>query len=97
MVEPSISLEQTDIRVIKGQEGQTVDVKATLARIQPYFLVQQNGSVDLVVEKHIPTTVNVEETARLAEAILSQPFTIQAANPDVGQGPGCLSRKTWRH
>ena len=32
MVEPSISLEQTDIRVIKGQEGQTVDVKATLAR-----------------------------------------------------------------
>jgi vancomycin resistance protein YoaR len=90
MVEPSISLEQTDIRVIKGQEGQTVDVKATLARIQPYFLVQQNGSVDLVVEKHIPTTVNVEETARLAEAILSQPFTIQAANPDVGQGPWVL-------
>lgn len=90
MVEPSISLEQTDIRVIKGQEGQTVDVKATLARIQPYFLVQQNGSVDLVIEKHIPTTVNVEETARLAEAILSQPFTIQAANPDVGQGPWVL-------
>ncbi len=90
MVEPSISLEQTDIRVIKGQEGQTVDVKATLARIQPYFLVQQNGSVDLVVEKHIPTTVNVEETARLAEAILSQPFTIQAANPDIGQGPWVL-------
>lgn len=90
MVEPSISLEQTDIKVLKGQEGQTVDVKATLARIQPYFLVQQNGSVDLVVEKHIPTTVNVEETARLAEAILSQPFTIQAANPDIGQGPWVL-------
>ena len=90
MVEPSISLEQTDIRVIKGQEGQTVDVNATLARIQPYFLVQQNGSVDLVIEKHIPTTVNVEETARLAESILSQPFTIQAANPDIGQGPWVL-------
>jgi len=90
MVEPSISLEQTDIKVIRGQEGETVDVNATLARIQPYFLVQQNGSVDLVVEKHIPTTVNVEETARLAEAILSQPFTIQAANPDIGQGPWVL-------
>lgn len=90
MIDPSISLDQTDIKVIEGQVGQTLDINATLLKIQPYFLIQQNGSVDLVIQKHIPTTVNVEETAKLAETILSQAFTIQAANSDLELGPWVL-------
>lgn len=90
LVDPAVSLDQTNIKVTQGQVGQTLDVKATLLRIEPFFLLQQNGSVDLVIEKQVPTTVNVEETARLAETILSQAFTIQAANPEQGKGPWVL-------
>lgn len=94
LVEPAITLDNTDIKVIKGQIGQTVDVKATLSRLQPYFLVQQNGAVNLVVQEHIPLTVNVEDTASLAEDILSAPFTIQAANPDARQGPWVIDTES---
>jgi len=87
LIEPAINLEKTKVNVTKGQVGRTVDINATLAALRPYFLVQQNGAVNLAVEEKIPVTVDVENTARLAEAILSQAFTIQAADPNSGKGP----------
>ena len=86
-VEPSIKLEQSSINVVQGKTGRTVDINATLNSLQPFFLVQQNGSVNLVIEEHIPVTANVENTAALAESILSEPFTIEASEPANGSGP----------
>lgn len=86
-IEPSISLENTDIQVTKGQTGRTLDINATLSKLQPYFLVQQNGALNLTIKEQVPLAANLEDTANLAESILSQPFTIQAANPDSDTGP----------
>jgi vancomycin resistance protein YoaR len=86
-VEPAINLETSKINVVEGKAGRTVDINATLTRLQAYFLIQQNGVVNLVVEEHIPVTANVEDTASLAETILSQPFTILSDDPANGMGP----------
>jgi vancomycin resistance protein YoaR len=41
----------------------------------------------MVIREQTPVSVNVEDTAQLAENILSQPFTINPADPSAGQGP----------
>lgn len=87
LVEPSISLDKTKINVITGQAGRSVDVLATLRNIEPFLLLQQSGNVPMVIKEQTPVSVNVEDTARLAESILSQPFTINPADPAAGQGP----------
>ena len=87
LVEPSISLDKTKVNVIAGQAGRTVDVLATLRNIEPFLLLQQSGNVPIVIREQTPVSVNVEDTAHLAENILSQPFTINPADPSAGQGP----------
>jgi vancomycin resistance protein YoaR len=87
LVEPSISLDRTKVNVIAGQAGRTVDVLATLRNIEPFLLLQQSGNVPMVIKEQTPVSVNVEDTAQLAENILSQPFTINPADPSAGQGP----------
>ena len=85
LVEPSISLDSTAVKVITGQAGRTVDVLATLRNIEPFLLLQQSGNVPMVITERTPVSVNVEDTARLAENILSQAFTISPADPAAGQ------------
>lgn len=87
LIEPSLTLDNTKVKVVKGQTGRSLDINETLKKIEPYLLVQENGSIPLVVREHTFATVNVEETAKLAESILAEPLTINAANPDAGFGP----------
>lgn len=87
LIEPSISLDKTTINVINGQGGRTVDVLATLRNIEPFLLLQQSGNVPMVISEQVPVSVNVEDTAKLAESILSQAFTINPADLAAGQGP----------
>ncbi len=86
LVEPSISLDKTKVNVVNGQAGRTVDVLATLRNIEPFLLLQQSGNVPMVISEQVPVSVNVEDTAKLAESILSQAFTINPADPAAGQG-----------
>ena len=87
LVEPSISLDKTKVNVVTGQAGRTVDILATLRNIEPFLLLQQSGNVPMVIDEQTPVSVNVEDTAQLAESILSQAFTINPADPSAGQGP----------
>ena len=87
LVEPSISLEGTQVNVIEGQAGRTLDIMQTIKKVEPYFLLQKSGSVAMVVNEQVPVTVNQNETASLAESILSQPFTINPPDSNPGQGP----------
>jgi len=87
LIEPSITLENTKVNVVKGQAGKTVDIMATLRNIEPFLLLQQSGIVPMVINDQLPASVNVEDTAQLAESILSQAFTINPADPSTGQGP----------
>lgn len=87
LVEPNISLDNTTVNVITGQAGRTVDVQATLRNIEPFLLLQQSGNVPMVIKEQTPLSVNVEDTAQLAETILSQAFTVNPADDTAGQGP----------
>jgi vancomycin resistance protein YoaR len=87
LIEPSITLNQTEVNVVAGQSGRTVDIMATLRNIEPFLLLQKSGNVPMVIIEQSPVTVKVEDTARLAENILSQAFTIHPADPGAGQGP----------
>lgn len=87
LVEPNISLDSTTVNVITGQAGRTVDVQATLRNIEPFLLLQQSGNVPMVIKEQTPLSVNVEDTAQLAETILSQAFTVNPADDTAGQGP----------
>ena len=87
LIEPSISLDKTTVNVVEGQAGKTVNVLATLKNIEPFLILQQSGTVPMVINEQVPVSVNVEDTAHLAESILNQAFTINAADPSAGQGP----------
>ena len=87
LVESNISLDNTTVNVITGQAGRTVDVQATLRNIEPFLLLQQSGNVPMVIKEQTPLSVNVEDTAQLAETILSQAFTVNPADDTAGQGP----------
>lgn len=87
LVEPNIRLENTMVNVVKGQAGRTVDVLATMKNLEPYLLLQKSGNVSMVIREQTPVSVNVEETAILAESILSQAFTINPTDLSAGKGP----------
>lgn len=87
VIEAAITLEGTDVKVSQGQVGRTVDIPATLKKLEPFLLTQSNGTIPLVIRETEPVVMDVEETAALARSILSQDFTINAADPNTGQGP----------
>ena len=93
VVEPNISLDGTTVNVARGQAGRTVNILATLKNIEPFLLLQQSGTVPMVINEQAPAGVNVEDTARLAESILSQAFTINPADPAAGKGPWTIEPK----
>lgn len=87
LIEPSVSLENAQVELIKGQTGKKVDVLATLRKIEPFLLLQENGKISLETEEQVPITVNADQTANLAETILSEPFTIHASDINSGHEP----------
>lgn len=87
LIEPSVSIENAHVELIKGQAGKKVDVLATLRKIEPFLLLQENGKVYLEIKEQVPITVNADQTANLAQQILSEPFTIHASDINSGQEP----------
>ena len=87
MIEASISLKGTAVSVNAGQIGRLVDIDATLKALEPFFLTQTGGTIPLVIRESTPLIMDVDATAELARSILSQDFTIQAADSSAGVGP----------
>lgn len=87
MIEAAITLEGAEVKVSQGQMGRRVDIAATLKKLEPYFLTQTSGTIPLVIEESTPVIMDVQATADLAQSILSQDFTIQPADPNIGVGP----------
>jgi len=87
MVEASIALDGTEVKVNTGQVGRTLDITATLLKLEPLFLTQTGGTIPLVIKESTPVIMDVDATAELARSILSQDFTIQPADPASEVGP----------
>ena len=81
VIEASLGLEDTDVVVISGQVGRTVDIPAVLAALAPHFLQMQNAVIPLPVLETTPMIMDVAPQAALARKILSEPLVLTA--PDV--------------
>ena len=88
VVEPSLSVQGTDVVIIPGQVGRQLDITATLDLISTQMQSLQNGAIPLVVKETNPIIVDVTEQAELARNILSQPLTITMPDEQPDQlGP----------
>lgn len=87
VVEASLSVSGTDVLVVPGQIGLTLDVPAALAQILPHLHSLSDGMVPLVVHQTSPAIMDVTEQAEIVRKILSEPLTIQVPNAEEGD-PG---------
>lgn len=82
LVEASISIEGTEVIAHDGQVGLSLDIPATLEKLQAYFLIQQDATIPLVIREKEPQILHAGEAAKQAQAILSKPFTMRHPDPD---------------
>jgi vancomycin resistance protein YoaR len=76
VVEPSLSIDGTDVVVHPGQTGRKLDVDATLVSLTPQILSLQDCAITLIVHETPPGIVDVSGQADLARAIISQPLSL---------------------
>lgn len=84
LIEASLSLDNTDVKVVRGQVGREVDISATLAAVAPYLRLMQDAVIPLAVDETAPIIMDVGPQAELARKILSEPLVLTApAGGDV--------------
>lgn len=95
VVEPSITIQGTDITINPGQDGSVVDIEATVAFIQAQVAQLKDGAVPLVFKTLKPEIVDVNAQADIARAILSEPLTLTVPAGQTGEaGPWTIDRET---
>jgi vancomycin resistance protein YoaR len=82
VIEASLGLENTEIVVISGQVGRTVDISAVLTVLAPHFLQMQDAVIPLPVLETSPVIMDVAPQAALARKILSEPLVLTAPAVD---------------
>jgi len=90
LLEPSISVEGTNVIINPGQVGRTLDIQTTLDRLTVQLETLQNGTVPLAVSETQPTIVDVNSQADLVRKILSEPLAISLPQGQEGAGPWVL-------
>jgi len=95
IIEPSITINGTDIAINSGQDGKVVNIEATLALIKAQLGQLQDGAVPLVFEIVKPEIVDVSAQAEIARAIVSEPLTlVTAGGSDDNKGPWTIDQST---
>jgi vancomycin resistance protein YoaR len=93
VIEPTISIQGTDIQVTAGQSGRQMDVAITLLQISTQVQTLQDGIIPLRVHESQPLIKDVSAQAEQARAILSQPLTLTMPDPDQDvKGPWTFSQ-----
>ncbi|MGW8250272.1 MAG: VanW family protein [Anaerolineales bacterium] len=83
-VEASISVKGTQVTVLPGQVGRSVDRQATLAPLESQLRSLTDGMLTIVIEELPPAILDASEQAQIAERILSAPLTL--VSPDAQEG-----------
>ena len=88
VVEPGIVVNGTQVSVVQGSKGRTLNIPNSLALIALQLQSQQYGTIPLFIEETRPIVMNVEVQAQQARKILSEPMRIRMPDnqPDA-QGP----------
>ncbi len=92
-VEASLRIDGTEVVVLPGQVGRTLDVTTTLENIRSQVETMRDGDVPLVIRESPPVILDASEQARIAEAILSQPLKLKIPQAQEGDpGPWTFRR-----
>ena len=95
VIEPSISINGTEITINPGQDGRIIAIEATLALLEAQLEQLKDGAVPLVFETIRPEIVDVGAQAEIARAIVSEPLILVAAGgQDGNQGPWQIDQST---
>jgi vancomycin resistance protein YoaR len=87
LIEPSISVDGTNVIINPGQAGRSVDIPVTLERLTAQMQTLHDGIVPLVVIETQPTIVDVDAQAELARRILGEPLALSLPAGQEGAGP----------
>ncbi len=94
-VEASLELKGTDVMVLPGQVGRTLDVPRSLTLLSLQLQTLRDGVVNLFVNDSAPVILDASKQADLARAMLSQPLTLSMPKQEEGQaGPWTIEPKT---
>jgi vancomycin resistance protein YoaR len=86
-VEASLSVNGTEVVVVPGQVGRSVDIQATLAELRSYLPSMTDGLIPLEITEASPAILDTSQQAEVARRILSAPLTLKI--PDARESdPG---------
>ena len=86
-VEASLRVDGTDVIVIPGQIGRTLDIAATMEMLKGSMPSLIDTEINLVVNESAPMILDVSVEAEVAEEIISKPLILKL--PDAKEGdPG---------
>jgi vancomycin resistance protein YoaR len=87
-VEASMKLKGTDVVVLPGQVGRTVNIQKTLMLVSLQLQTMHDGVLNLFIDESSPVILDASKQAELARAMLSQPLTFSLPSQDANQsGP----------
>jgi vancomycin resistance protein YoaR len=89
----ALTIDGRDVSITPSQSGRTLDIPATLSRLENVLIQLNTGAeLPLVVNETPPTIWNAEEAAASVRTALSAPVTLIAESPDGGTlGPWMAS------
>jgi len=87
VIEASVAVNGTQVNAIPGQIGIQVEIPKSMAMLEQPLLALQDGVVPLVISETNPQIMDAGPAAELAEAILSQPLTLQLPDSENEAGP----------
>lgn len=93
-VEASLELKGTDVVVLPGQVGRTVDIPKSLMLVSIQMQTLRDGVINLVIDQSNPVILDASKQADTARAMLSQPLTLTLPAQDTGAGPWAIDQQT---
>jgi vancomycin resistance protein YoaR len=87
-VEASVELKGTDVVVLPGQVGRSVNIQKSLVLVSLQLQTMRDGVLNLFIDESAPVILDASKQAELARAMLSQPLTLSLPPEDANQaGP----------
>jgi vancomycin resistance protein YoaR len=93
-VEASLRVDGTEVSVLPGQVGRSMDVSATLQLIKARVETLLDGEIVPVISETSPVILDATEQAAIAESILSEPLVLKLPDAQDGDpGPWTFGRE----
>lgn len=93
-IEASIALKGTEVEVLPGQIGRTLDVPRSLILVSLQLQSLRDGVVDLAINESAPVIIDASKQAEQARMMLSEPLTFTLPAQDSGLGPWTIDPQT---